>query len=367
MSQSNIPTTFVLAPNLLSPSAPQTATPQPAFPPPNFLADAELADAIWSVGGALLYDNAVIEFLKFVRSEVPVIRIGDVFGAPPCAWTLDWYATRRLIPPGDFAALAKRISELQVDFALDFDNPHISENLLDDVIGNTFLRSLGSTRAPRVYVASDLLAEHLRRHFPKFKIHAGANKVVADNAQGDSDYYCRAAEKFETTVLHSTDAADAAFLEKLLARVPADKFEIVVNDTCLRNCPLRREHLEILSKIRRTPWDAALLRERHALLNRVGCENVIAAPDNPAGKASIFSRDELKRAYALGFRRFKIQAEKLRSEVAFFWELGNRMLSDAPEVWHKKSAFIASAVNNVRTPEPVLKSGTSAFVLRKYE
>ncbi len=367
MSRSNIPTSFVLAPNLLSPSAPQTATPRPEFPPPNFLANPDFPDAVWSLGGALLYDKSVVEFLKFVRSEIPAIRIRDVSGSPPCLWTLDWYAMRRLIPPGDFTARAKEIAELKVDFSIDFDNPFIGEDQLGDVIGNTFLHSLESTASPRVYVASDLLADYLRKHFPKIKIHAGANKVVADNAQGNLEYYSRSAEKFEKTALHPNDATDAAFLEKLIARVPAEKFEIVVNDTCLRNCPARREHLEVLSKIRRSPWDASLLRERHALLNRVGCENVIAASDNPAGKASVLSRKELKTAYSLGFRHFKIQSEKLRSEIAFFWELGDRLLSDAPELWHKKFAFIASAINNVRTAEPVLKSGSSAFVLRKYE
>lgn len=367
MSQSNIPTSFVLAPNLLTPSAPQTASPKPAFPAPDFLANAAFPDAVWSIGGALLYDNAVIEFLKFVRSEVPVIRVRDVFGAPPCAWTLDWYSTRRLIPPGDFAAAVKKITELQVDFSLDFDNPFITEEELSDIVGNTFLRSLESSRTAHVYAASDLLAAHLRKHFPKLKIHAGINKSVAENAQGNLEYYCRSAEKFETTVLHPNDVIDAAFLEQLVARVPAEKFEIVVNDSCLRNCPVRREHLEVLSRIRRAPWDASWLQQRHALLGRAACENVVADPKNPAGKASILSREEWKNAYALGFRNFKIQAEKLRSELAFFWEAGTWMLSDAPEFWHKKSAFMASAVNNIRIPEPVLKNGTSAFVLRKYE
>lgn len=367
MSQSNIPTSFVLAPNLLTPSAPQTSAPKPAFPPPNFLADTDCADACWSIGGALLYDKAIIEFLKFVRSEIPAIRIRDVFGSPPCAWTLDWYAMRRLIPPGDFAASAKAVSEVQCDFSLDFDNPYIEAEQLGDVVGNTFLRSVESTRSPCAYVASDLLGDYLKKQFTKIKVRAGANKAVADNAQGDLDYYVRSAEKYETTVLHSNDASDAVFLEKLIARVPAEKFEIVVNDTCLRNCSLRREHLETLSKIRRSPWDASFLQQRHALLGRAGCENVISDPANPAGRASILTREELKQAYALGFRNFKIQAEKLRSELAFFWELGNWTLNPAPEFWHKKSAFLASAVNNIRQPDPVLKNGTSAFVLRKYE
>lgn len=367
MSQSNIPTSFVLAPNLLSPSAPQTDTPKPAFPPPNFLANPDFPEAVWSVGGALLYDNAVVEFFKFVRSEIPVIRVRDIFGSPPCAWSLDWYATRRLIPPGDFAAAHKKIVDLKVNFALDFDNPFIAEDQLEDVVGNTFLRSLESTQNPHVYVASEILAEHLRRHFPKTKIHAGINKTVAENARGNLEYYCRSAEKYETTVLHAEDAYNSDFLEKLAARAPAQKFEIVVNDTCLRDCPHRRDHLEVLSKIRRSPWDASLLQQRHSLLNRVACENVIANPENPGARASLLSREEWKRAYDLGFRNFKIQAEKLRSELAFFYELGTWLLNDSPEFWRKKWALLASSVNNVRTPEPILKTGTSSFVLRKYE
>lgn len=366
MAQSNVPTTFVLAPGLLSPSTPPpTNAPKtkPAFPPPDFLA-APFPQVLWSVGGALLYDNALVEFLKFVRSEIPTLRIREVFGAPPCAWSLDWYSTRPLVPPGDFAAAVKKIRDLQLEFALDFDNPFIEAGTLDDVIGNTFLRSLSQLPQMNVCVASEILASHIRKAFPQAKIRAGANKVVAENGQGNADYYRRAAEKFESVTLHSADAVRPEFLEKLLADVPAAKFDIVINDTCLRNCPARREHLEVLAKIRKEPWNAAHLQRRHAILGKAACENVQATPEVTA---SVFSREEWKHAYELGFRNFRIQGEKLRSEIAFFWELGNWMLSDAPEVWHKKFAFMASSVNNISVPVPPLKTGTRPFVLRKYE
>lgn len=371
MAQSNVPTTFVLAPGLLSPSSPQTAdapkVAQPAFPPPNFLAASAFPQVQWSLGGALLYDNALVEFLKFKQTELPVIQVRDVFGAPPCAWTLDWYSMRPLVPPGSFSEAVKRLLEQKVAFTLDFDNPYIDESMLNDVVGNTLLQSVAKLSGMRVNVASDALAAHIRKHFPQAQISAGANKVVAENGQGNLDYYEQALAQFQTVTLHPADAVNPEFLEQLAARVPAERCEIVINDTCLRNCPARREHLEVLAKIRKAPWDAALLQQRHAILGKAACENVSATPPTPDTIAALLSRDEWAKAYALGFRNFKIQAEKLRSEIAFFWELGNRMLSDAPDVWHKKFAFMASAVNNISIPKPVLKTGTSAFVLRKYE
>lgn len=371
MAQSNVPTTFVLAPGLLSPSAPQTdgapKTKQAAFPPPNFLVPPAFPEAHWSLGGALLYDNALVEFLKFVNSEIPALRVRDAFGAPPCTWTLDWYSTRPLVPPGNFSDAVKRILEQKIAFTLDFDNPFIEESMLTDVVGNTLLQSVAKLPKMRVNVASDLLAEHIRKAFPQAEICAGANKVIAENGQGNLEYYVQAAAKFKNVTLHPADAVNPEFLEQLATRISPEQCEIVINDTCLRCCTARKEHLEILAKIRRAPWDAALLQQRHAVLGKVGCENVSATPPNPDFIASILSREEWSRAYALGFRNFKVQAEKLRSEIAFFWELGTWMLSDAPEVWHKKFAFMASAVNNITLPTPVLKTGTRAFVLRKYE
>ena len=364
------PTSFVLAPNLLSPSAPLAPdAPQTksALPPPNFLADAAFPQARWSLGGALLYDSALVEFLKFLRTEVPVVAVRDVSGAPPCAWTLDWYSTRPLVPPGTFSERVKKFSELGVGFSLDFDNPHVGADALEDVIGNTLLRSCATLSTMRVRIASEALADRIRAAFPQAKLHAGANLAVAADARGNADFYRRAAEKFETVTLHPLDAADSDFLEKLLADVPADRLEIEINDTCLRACPVRKEHLDTLAKMRLAPWDASLLQRRHALLAQASCENVCADPGNAAARAALLTRDERLRAYALGIRNFRIQAEKLRSELAFFWELGSLMLTDAPEFWHKKAAFMASSVNNVNAPVPVFKSGTSAFVMRKYE
>lgn len=237
------PPSFVLAPNLLSPSAPQA---KPALPPPNFLADPAFPQVRWSLGGALLYDSALVEFLKFLRTEVPCITLRDVSGAPPCAWTLDWYSTRPLVPPGKFSAHVKNFVGLGVGFALDFDNPHITADMLEDAIGNTLLKAAATLSTMRVRVASEALANHVRRAFPQAKLHAGANMAITADAQGNPNFYRRAAEKFETVTLHPHDAANACFLEKLLADIPAESLEIEINDTCLRTCPVRKEHLDTL-------------------------------------------------------------------------------------------------------------------------
>jgi len=368
--ESNItaPTNFIS----LEPAKP-TGTPfVPLFPTPEkklaVLANSDFPDARWNLGGLFIYDNARDVLYDFVRQNFSEkTNIAETHGAPACAWTLDWFNARPLISPATISKKLKAVGDRPATFVLDFDNPFIAKNSLDDTIGNALLHYASQMPRASVSVASDALAEHIRAHFPSLSIRAGTNKVIAENGRGNADYYKNAAEKFSVVALHSDDAFSLPLLENLAKNFGAGKFEITVNDTCLCGCELRERHLSALAKIRQSPWDANPLRERHALLAQAHCEDVIASDAQGTPRAALFSREELSKVYALGFRRFRIQAENLRSEVAFFWSAFRLLFSSRPEHWHYAGLVASSLITKIRTPVPVLPTGLDPLVKRRYD
>lgn len=328
------------------------------------LADTDFPDALWNLGGTFLYDNAQTILAQFVQESFPR-PFAEVHGAPPCAWTLEWYQARPLIPPGDIATRLKTIASKKSAFVLQLDNPYIPEDTLSDPIGNTLLNYLTQLQGSSVSVASEALAQHIRKNFPTVPIRAGLNKVIAEKGQGNADYYLDAAKRYAVVALHSDDLADTALLKKLASEAHPKKFEITVNDSCLRKCPVRERHLAALAKIRQSPWNADPLRERHQILAEAKCEDVSTAPDAP--RAALLSREELQALYALGFRRFRLQAETLRSEISFFWSALRWVFSTNPEHWHHFGLIASSLITKIKEPVPVLPSGLTPLVKRKYD
>lgn len=369
MSNISFPSNFVsLRPSTASAGTLSSLTPAPRTKPLAVLADSDFPEARWNLGGFFLYDNAHKVLFDFARNNFARSpAIAEVHGAPPCAWTLEWFQFRPLISPGEITSRLKAVAATNSAFSLALDNPHVAPETLNDPIGNALLGCVSRMPRASVSVASETLAAHVRKNFPALKIRAGTNKVVAENGRGNAEYYLDAAARFSVVALHPDDAFDLPLLEKLAGAATPEKFEITVNDSCLRGCPVRERHLAALAKIRREPWNAEPLRERHALLNEAKCEEVSAFAGTDAPRAAMFSREELKAVYALGFRRFRIQAETLRSEAAFFWSALSWIFSAKPEHRHYFGLIASSLVTKIMEPSPVLPTGLAPLVKRKYE
>lgn len=332
------------------------------------LADTDFPDARWNLGGVFLYDQARSVLYDFVQENFDRKHfIAETHGAPPCAWTLDWFQSRSLMPPGDIAANLKKLAAKPATFVLQLDNPQISESLLGDAIGNTLLSYAAQMPRSAVSVGSERLADYIRKKFPALPVRAGVNKVIAENGRGNADYYLEAAKRFSVVAIHPDDATDLVLLKRLAETCGTGKFEITVNDSCLRKCPCRERHLLALAKIRQNPWDALALRERHQLLAETKCEDVSVSSSPDAPHASLLAREELAAVYALGFRRFRLQAETLRSEIAFFWSALRWLFSAKPEHWHYFGLIASSLITKIKEPVPVVPTGLAPFVKRKYD
>lgn len=329
-------------------------------------------EASWTLCGAFLYDNALKHFVRYANNFIKSMHIQCISGAPVCLWTLDWFASRPLSAPMSVVNTIKEHLSRRVDFQFDFDNPFLTEEDCADTVGNIFLSLMTTMPGGNAWicVSSDVLADYIRKKFPQIKLIAGENRAVVQNARGNAAYYKKSLEKFDRLIVHPLDAADADFLKELITKegVPADRLEVVVNDTCLRGCPLRAEHLRMLAEKRKNPYDGTRLQKIKSILAQAHCDDVTPdGPINPGDRAAILTRDEIRALTEIGIRRFRIQAEKLRNELTFVWQMGEWLVSDKPELWHKKAAFINGAAVDLTCPESRVKSGLDPFVKRKYE
>jgi collagenase-like PrtC family protease len=125
-------------------------------------------------------------------------------------------------------------------------------------------------------------------------------------------------KRFYRYVVHAEDCQDA----KLLDQLDRTKAEILVNETCLRGCPRRDRHFELIARLHKDlrdnqfvvaggPGDT-LLKRRLTLqeLEQFAAACQAMPYDRQIGKRQRncnLTSNELKSVYDMGFRHFKIQ------------------------------------------------------------
>ena len=218
-------------------------------------------------------------------------------------------------------------------------------------------------RKNAVCVASDALAAKLRAELPKLKIHCHVNRLVMEKSKRSAALYNKLAAQYDRVCLHPADAVKPGIINALENK---EKFDIVINDSCLRTCPVRREHTALLADMRRAPYDTELMRRRSDLISRVACQKT-----NPAElqqKASCnLTREEACALYAAGFRSFIIQAQQFRNEMTLLWDIFHCMLDYSPELCNKAALIASSGMAEFGKASSDLPSGLRQFSFTNYE
>lgn len=331
----------------------------------DFLRKDYLPEVRWNLGGMFRFDHFIGKLSGFVKNLMgSFIPLDRASGSPVCLWSLDWHRPRGLEGPTLFEKRLQDYATAGMGVTVCFDNPYVREDQLSDFVGNTFLKQiLERNRLGKnaVSVASERLANHIAREFPQLPVWFGLNGNVAANVKRSADYYNRLAERYQRVAVHPADCRKKGLLNGLEQK---EKFELTVNDTCLANCPVRREHMQVLSRIRENPCSAELLREKFRLIREVGCSVI-----NPASTAPslLATGRELREWHDAGFRHFRIQSESLQNEISFAWECCRLILPDHPELSGKK-ALIANALMGEWARRGVaLPSGMHGFTFTEIE
>lgn len=139
-----------------------------------------------------------------------------------------------------------------ISIALTFTNPVID---LSDKTGNHLLEKFHKTDNVIISVNEDL-RNYVQQNFPKYK-HTRSitsfGSISIPMSDEDVDRYIDLETRYDFIVPRCEHVFDKRFSE-----LNQDKYEIMLNDTCIYNCPFYGEHFEKIAEQNRLhtkPWE----------------------------------------------------------------------------------------------------------------
>lgn len=282
-------------------------------------------DAVWNVSGLFVHDAAILYFFDLCKNCGIDIRI-MVHGNIPCKWN-----SGRIIQSVDqeyqdwcFSEYKKR----NIPVLLTFSNYLLGPDDLDDNLSNAILAKAAGTEGNGAIIASDLLRDYIHERYPDLILYSSILKIVSEEKKGDADNYMRLLDSFDRVVLHPDDGLDTDLLGQLQNR---GRFEILINENCVRGCVFRKEHCDIVSSYYKERRDSRIMDELNAFKLKK-CRSVQSPRQLELFlKGDIetcnFTKDELKRCYDAGYRYFKIQGRSL-STASLLYDLTDYTLTD---------------------------------------
>ena len=259
----------------------------------------------WNVSGFLSNDFIIQDFIMYAKAlsnDPDLCPIKSVHGSPAASWN----SGRAGVPLDDpniaFNAI-REYNAANVGVYLTFSRTDIINDDLTDAYCNDLLELLNSNPINGVILSSDILYNHIKKNFQNLKLTASILKATAEGA-GSIDYYLKQEDRFDRVVLHPDDI----FNKKILEALSPDKFEIIVNENCLRDCKVRQQHYNLLGQIDQNP-DDVILHRRIEQFSQTKCKSEPTSRQikYPFVRNCNLTIDELAYIYDMGYRQFKLQ------------------------------------------------------------
>lgn len=287
-------------------------------------------DASWDVSGAFVNDRELLLFHDFFLQTTGVKLLTLVHGSPLFLWN-----SGRVLPRA--ACTAEQMRDAGLAYAhrgialdLTFSNHLLREEHLSDPTGNAllaFFEKNNPTKNNAVICSSDLLFDHVGKNYPTLRRVSSIIKVTVENGRGNADYYRRLAERFDKVMIHPDDSTNFEMLEKLEDK---NRYEILVNEYCIRGCKIRPWHYKFLSNLSLNYFGHvdAKFDERWKVN---GCSDLNVLVGDAERNVAALTKTEISRLYELGFRRFKIQGRGMLNGAGTLFDLLRlTMRDDAP-------------------------------------
>jgi hypothetical protein len=317
------------------PQEPDLCRPHPARDPRYaILRNPDWPQAKWDVSGAFIYQKFLTDFEDYFWVTAGLRMVSFVHGAPLCFWNGGRVKGCFQFPKPKIEFMLQEYDKREIPVELTFTNSMLREEHLEDPVGNGMLEMLNQynrTGENGVILCSELLYDHVKKNFPKLKRIASVVKVSHEQGAGNLDYYRRLEERFDKIMIHPDDNFNLELLQKLEDK---SRYEILVNEPCIRDCPVRKRHYQILSQLALNFLDARLSAQEAELRDKNRCNEINDLLFDPKRRTLVLSDAEIKQLYDLGFRNFKIQGRGMNSEQAMLLELFRLMLNHDPACSH---------------------------------
>lgn len=194
----------------------------------------------WSVpflfANQAFYSNLVRHFGE-IDIDLPV---RDVYGFVRNKWNGYEVGSERLRNIGFYI---KDIVAGNATPVINFSNYHLEEQDLKDRYCNDLLDYAVGLKA-KFIISSDLLYDYIKSKYPNARLISSNIKALYEIEKGkESEFYNSLYDKYEMITLSPFYVKDG-FLNDLDKYSDVSKFEVIVNDTCLKSCSKFKEHNE---------------------------------------------------------------------------------------------------------------------------
>jgi len=204
----------------------------------------------------------------------------------------------------------------KIGIALTFTNPDI---FLKCPVGNDLLEKFhreGNT----IILINDELREYIRDKYPKYKLTysiTGIDKISVPMSDSDFERYKKLEEKYDLIVPRSEHIFDDRFKD-----LDPSKYEIMLNDTCIYNCPHYTEHFKRIAKqnlVNGNPWEIfgekSCLDVEECWLPRfnfnIGDKKAMKEQGNNYGMD--LKKNQIERLINVGIKNLKISGREMSS------------------------------------------------------
>lgn len=277
-------------------------------------------EADWDVSGAFTHDRELLSFFDYCRLLLGFEPFHMVHGSPLCLWNSGRVLQHLMRSAEEIRTAGLAYEQRKIAVFLTFTNLALEEKHLADPLGNaicTFFTRHNPTKRNSVILANDLLRDHIREKFPELRLISSILKITNGGGKGNLDAYKKLADEYDDVMVHPDDVLNYDLLEKLEDK---DRYILLINEYCIRNCPLRPFHYKSLSEmsLNFTGYDSSEFEKRQS---KNGCQNLFTLLAHETKSVLALNTPEIGKLYDMGFRHFKLQGRGVSNASSIVFDL----------------------------------------------
>lgn len=278
------------------------------------------SDAVWDVSGAFVDDRELIAFHDFCHLLLGFTPFNIVHGAPLCLWNSGRVLKHMICDTDQIRSAGLEYEKRNIAIYYTFTNLLLQEKHLSDLLGNSLLRFADDhnpTGNNAVILANDLLYQHVRREYPKLKLVSSILKITSAGNKRTVDTYRQLADQYDEIMVHPDDALNFKLLEQLEDK---ERYIILINEYCIRQCPIRAYHYKNLSQASMDflGHDSADFDKRQSTN---GCRDLGTLLFSDKHSVLALNTLEIQQLRDLGFRHFKLQGRGHMNSAPLLFDL----------------------------------------------
>lgn len=275
---------------------------------------------MWDVSGAFVNDRELVGFYDYCKLLLGFEAFNIVHGSPLCEWNSGRVLKHMLREAEEIRTAGLEYARRNIAVYLTFTNLLLQEKQMKDPLGNavcTFFSRHNPTGRNAVILANDLLREHIRREYPALRLVSSILEITHGGGKGRLDVYKRLADEYDEVMVHPDDVLNYDLLEKIEDK---ERHILLINEYCIRNCPIRPLHYRSLSEsaLSFMSYDSAPFEAKQAAN---GCRSLYTLLTDEKKSVLALNTPEISRLREMGFRHFKVQGRGHANASAILFDL----------------------------------------------